>query len=275
MAALDTGNLNPFVPNDAVGEALLNGAKLEGPVRDAKSTTTQVDGKLSRDLFKMAGGRAAVAIGAVFGREDIEDRATNADCGAGLHIGGGGTVRTTSASRNVAALFGEIVLPVTKELEVSGAVRYDHYNDVGSKASPQVRVRYSPGREVLLRASAGKGFRAPSLWDLHSPPAFGNSANALDDPGCPAALIADEDARYLGTTLNVRNISATNLQPATSRQCRTGVLLEPVQGAALGRAYWRIEKKDAIGSITADPILANPDDHTLYNQYAARCHLTP
>ncbi len=272
IAALATGNLNPFGPNDAVGEALLNGAKLEGPVRDSKSTTTQVDGKLSRDLFKMAGGSAAVAIGADFRREEIDDKATNADYGAGLHIGGEGTVPDTNASRNVAALFGEIVLPVTKELEVSGAVRYDHYNDVGSKASPQVRVRYSPGREVLLRASAGKGFRAPSLWDLHSPPAFGNSANALDDPGCPAALIADEDARCVGTQLNVRNIAATNLKPETSTQWSAGVLLEPVQGASLGLDYWRIEKKDAIGSITADAILANPDDHTLYNQYAARFH---
>ncbi len=275
IAALATGNLNPFGPNDAAGEALLNGAKLEGPVRDSKSTTTQIDGKISRDLFKMAGGSAAVALGADFRREQIDDKATNADYGAGLHIGGEGTVPDTNASRNVAALFGEIVLPVTKELEVSGAVRYDRYSDVGSKASPQVRVRYSPSRELLLRASAGKGFRAPSLWDLHSPPAFGNSANALNDPGCPAALIADEDARCVGTQLNVRNIAATNLKPETSTQWSAGILLEPVQGASLGLDYWRIEKKDAIGSITADTILADPDNLTLYNQYIARFNRSP
>ena len=272
IAALATGNLNPFGPNDAAGEALLNGAKLEGPVRDSKSTTTQVDGKISRDIFKMAGGSAAVALGADFRREAIDDKATNADYGAGLHIGGEGTVPDTNASRNVAALFGEIVLPVTKELEVSGAVRFDHYSDVGSKGSPQVRARYSPSRELLLRASAGKGFRAPSLWDLHSPPAFGNSANSVTDPGCPAALLADGDARCVDTQLNVRNIAATNLKPETSTQWSAGILLEPVQGASLGLDYWRIEKKDAIGAITADAILANPDDRTLYNQYAARFH---
>ncbi len=272
IAALASGNLNPFGPNDAAGQALLDGAKLEGLVRDSKSTTTQVDGKISRDIFKMAGGSAALALGADFRREQIDDKATNADYGAGLHIGGEGTVPDTNASRNVAAVFGEIVLPVTKELELSGAVRWDHYSDVGSKGSPQVRARYSPSRELLLRASAGKGFRAPSLWDLHSPPAFGNSANSLNDPGCPAALIADEDARCVGTQLNVRNIAATNLKPETSTQWSAGVLLEPVQGASLGLDYWRIEKKDAIGSITADAILADPDNLTLYNQYAARFH---
>ena len=60
----------------------------------------------------------------------------------------------------------------------------------------------------VFRGTWGRGFRAPSLWDLHSPPAFGNTANAVTDPGCPAALIADEDARCVDTQLNVRNISA-------------------------------------------------------------------
>ena len=168
------------------------------------------------------------------------------------------------------AVFAEVVLPVSKELEVSGAVRWDHYSDVGSKGSPQVRVRYSPSRELLLRASAGKGFRAPSLWDLHSPPAFGNSANSLTDPGCPADLLADGDARCVDTQLNVRNVASANLKPETSTQWSAGILLEPVQGASLGLDYWRIEKKDAIGSVTADAILANPDDLTLYNQYIGR-----
>ncbi|HEX7560438.1 MAG TPA: TonB-dependent receptor, partial [Usitatibacter sp.] len=272
IAALATGNLNPFGPNDAVGQALLDGAKMEGPMRDSKSTTTQVDGKISKDLFKMAGGPAAVAIGVDFRREEIDDKAVNADYGAGLHIGGEGTVPDTNASRNVSAVFGEINLPLTREVEVTGAVRWDHYSDVGSKASPQVRARWNPSRELLLRASAGKGFRAPSLWDLHSPPAFGNTANAVTDPGCPAGLIADEDARCVDTQLNVRNIASPNLKPETSTQWSAGFVFEPAQGASLGLDYWRIEKKDTIGTITADAILANPNDLTLYNQYIARFH---
>ena len=275
ISALATGNLNPFGPNDAVGEALLNGAKMEGDMRDSKSTTTQVDGKVSRDVFKMAGGSAALALGADFRREQIDDKAVNADYGAGLHIGGEGTVPDTDASRNVSAVFAELELPFTRELEVTGAVRFDHYSDVGSKGSPQIRARWAPSREFLVRASAGKGFRAPSLWDLHSPPAFGNSANAVTDPGCPANLIADEDARCVDTQLNVRNIASTNLKPETSSQWSAGFVFEPTQGASFALDYWRIEKKDAIGTITADTILANPNDLTLYNQYIARFHRSP
>ena len=275
ISALATGNLNPFGPNDAVGEALLNGAKMEGDMRKSTSTTTQVDGKVSRDIFKMAGGNAAIALGVDGRREEIDDKAVNPDYGAGLHIGGEGTVPNTKASRNVAAVFGEINLPVWKDLEVTGAVRWDHYSDVGSKGNPQIRARWSPNRELLLRASAGKGFRVPSLWDLHSPPAFGNSANAVTDPGCPAALIDDGDARCVDTQLNVRNIASPNLKPETSTQWSAGFLLEPTAGTSLALDYWRIEKKDAIGTVTADTILANPNDLTLYNRYIARFVRSP
>jgi iron complex outermembrane receptor protein len=275
IAALATGNLNPFGPNDATGEALLNGAKLEGDVRDSKSTSVQLDGKVTKELFKMAGGSGAIALGADFRREEIDDKATNPDYRDGLHIGGEGTVPNTNASRNVTAVFAELSLPFTRELEATLAARWDRYSDVGSKLSPQMRVRYAPSKDLLFRGSIGKGFRAPSLWDLNSPPAFGNSANALVDPGCPPALLADEDARCVDTQLNVRNISSPDLKPETSTQWSVGFVLEPVQNASIAVDYWNIEKKDAIGTITADAILANPNDLTLYNRYISRFHRSP
>ena len=270
VQALATGNLNPFGPNDAVGQALLDGAKMEGDMRKSTSTTTQLDGKISKDIWAMGGGKSAVALGADLRREQIDDKPLNADYENGQDIGGEGTVPHTEASRNVGAVFVELSMPFTKELEVTAAARWDHYSDVGSKGTPQIRARYHPAKEWLLRASAGKGFRAPSLWDLHSPASFGNSANALRDPGCPAGLLADEDPRCVDTQLNIRNIASSNLKPETSTQWSTGFLWEPLASTSFAIDYWNIKKKDAIGSITADTILANPDDLTLYNRYQSR-----
>ena len=272
VQALATGNLNPFGPNDAQGQALLDGAKMEGDMRKSTSTSVQLDGKVSKDMWNMAGGMAAVALGADFRREEIDDKPLNSDYENGQDIGGEGTVPHTNASRNVGAIFAELSLPISKELEVTGAARWDHYSDVGSKGTPQIRARWQPKKELLLRASAGKGFRAPSLWDLHSPPSFGNSANSLNDPGCPADLIADEDARCVGTQLNVRNIASPNLKPETSTQWSAGFVWEPTNASSIAIDYWSIDKKDTIGSITADTILANPDDLTLYNRYIDRFH---
>ncbi|MFZ3322935.1 MAG: TonB-dependent receptor [Usitatibacter sp.] len=272
ISALATGNLNIFGPNDDQGTALLNGAKMEGDMRKSTSTTSELDGKISRDMWDMAGGKAAVALGVNFRHESIDDKPLNSDYENGLDIGGEGTVPHTNASRNVGALFGEINMPFTKELEVAAALRWDDYNDVGSKATPQVRARWQPSKQWLVRASAGSGFRAPSLWDLHSPPSFGNSANALNDPGCPQQLIDDQDARCVGTQLNVRNIASPDLKPETSQQWGFGVVFEPTNGSSLAVDYWSIHKKDTIGSVTADTILANPDDLTLYNRYIDRFH---
>ena len=275
VSALASGNLNPFGPNDATGQALLDAAKMEGDMRKSTSTSTQLDGKLSKDMWNMGGGMAAMAVGADFRHESIDDKPLNSDYENGQDIGGEGTVPHTNANRNVGAVFAELSLPFTKQLEVTGALRWDHYSDVGSKASPQLRARYQPVTSLLLRASAGKGFRAPSLWDLHTPPSFGNSANSLVDPGCPAELIADEDARCVDTQLNIRNISSPNLKPETSTQWSVGFLWEPTNRYSFGLDYWAIEKKDTIGSITADTILANPNDLTLYNRYQSRFIRSP
>jgi iron complex outermembrane receptor protein len=275
IAALATGNLNPFGPNDAAGQALLDGAKMEGDMRKSTSTTMQLDGKMSKEIFKMGGGNAALAVGADFRREEVDDKAVNADYGNGLNIGGEGTIPPTNASRNVYALYGEFSMPILTGLELTAALRYDNYSDVGSKTSPMVSARWNPTKSVLLRASAGKGFRAPSLWDLHSPESFGNTANAVTDPGCPAQLIADEDARCVDTQLNTRNIASPDLKPETSTQWSVGFLVEPVQGVTFGLDYWSIEKKDTIGTVTGDTILANPNDLTLYNRYISRFHRTP
>ncbi|HET7729039.1 MAG TPA: TonB-dependent receptor, partial [Usitatibacter sp.] len=268
--ALASGNLNPFGPNDAQGEALLNAAKMEGPMRDSKSTTLQVDGKGSREIGKLGGGPIAVALGVDVRREKIEDKPINEDYRLGLHVGGEGTVPETSASRTVSAVFGEVSLPFIRNLEASVAVRYDRYSDVGSKTNPRVSLRWEPTKDMLVRASAGSGFRAPSLWDLNAPPAFSNTANQVNDPGCPAALIANQDPRCLQVQLTTRLSSSPDLKPETSKQWSIGLVLEPVQTLSIGLDYWRITKKDNIGVLTADTILANPDDLTLYNQFRNR-----
>jgi len=273
--ALRTGNLNPFGPNDAAGQQLLESTKMEGDMRKSKSEITTFDGRGSRDIGKLDGGPLSIATGFDMRHEAIDDKPVNADYSAGLHVGGEGTVPHTTASRNVYALFVELNAPVVKNVELSAAVRFDHYSDVGSNTSPRVSGRWQAMPQLLLRASAGKGFRAPSLWDLHSPNAFGNTANAVVDPGCPAALIADEDARCVDTQLNVRNTSNPNLKPETSTQWSAGFVVEPVRALSVAIDYWRIEKKDQIGTVLADAILANPNDLTLYNRYISRFVRTP
>jgi iron complex outermembrane receptor protein len=265
IAALATGGINPFGPMDAAGDALLRSTLMEGPMRESTSTVTSIDAKASRDLMPMAGGAMAIAIGADLRREEADDKPVNPDYELGLHIGGEGSVPHTKASRNAYAVFSELVMPFAKGLEATIAARYDHYSDFGNTFNPRGSIRWQPAREVVLRASAGTGFRAPTLWDVNSPPAQTNTANSLVDPDCP--LVTNPPQARCATQFTVRNSSSPDLKPEKSRQWAIGAVLEPLPWLSATIDYWSIEKKDQIGQITGDAIMADP---ALYAQYNAR-----
>src|SRR5439155_217359 len=52
--------------------------------------------------------------------------------------------------------------PVLKSLELSAALRADHYSDVGNSTTPKVGFKWTPVKEFALRGTYAEGFRAPS-----------------------------------------------------------------------------------------------------------------
>jgi iron complex outermembrane receptor protein len=270
LAAMRTGNVNPFGPNDAAGIALLDGAALEGKVRQSKGTTMVLDAKVSRELMPMGGGMMAVALGVDLRREKADDTPTNAEYSKGSHIGGEGSVPATSASRSISAIYSELSMPFAKGWEATVAARYDRYSDFGGSFNPRVALRFQPNKTVLLRASAGTGFRAPTLWDVNSPVSNTNTADPQVDPECPASAPADDPR--CNTQFNVRLSSDKNLKPEKSRQFAFGAVFEPVQDLSIAVDYWNIEKKDQIGVISGDTLMAEPG---LYTKYKTRVKRSP
>jgi iron complex outermembrane receptor protein len=74
----------------------------------------------------------------------------------------------TSGHRKVYAAFVELNLPVLKNLEINVAGRYDKYSDFGDTFNPKIGIRYQPTDQLVLRGSANTGFRAPTLYEIHS-----------------------------------------------------------------------------------------------------------
>jgi iron complex outermembrane receptor protein len=268
LAAMKTGNVNPFGPNDATGVALLDGAALEGKVRQSKGTTMVLDAKVSRELMKMDGGMAAIAMGIDLRREKADDKPTNIEYSKGSHIGGEGSVPATSASRSISAIYSELSMPVLKGFEVAVAARYDKYSDFGGSFNPRVALRYQPTKELLFRTSTGTGFRAPTLWDVNSPVSNTNTADPQVDPDCPAGK---SDSPLCNTQFNVQLSSSKALKPEKSRQFAFGAVFEPVRDLSIAVDYWAILKKDQIGVISGDTLMAEPG---LYAQYKNRVKRT-
>lgn len=59
------------------------------------------------------------------------------------------------------AVFGELVLPVTDDLEVQLAVRHEDLGDIGTTTNPKASLRWQMFDNLAFRASAGSSFKAP------------------------------------------------------------------------------------------------------------------
>jgi outer membrane receptor for ferrienterochelin and colicins len=69
-------------------------------------------------------------------------------------------------SRDLTVLWAQQEVNLTKELKLSAGLRHDDSSDYGSQTSPKAAAVFSLARNNRLRASYGKGFRAPYFGEL-------------------------------------------------------------------------------------------------------------
>ncbi len=272
-AAFLTGNINPFGPTDAAGLALLNGTKIRDNARDSSGTTASFDFKATRSLFALDGGDAALAVGLESRREKL-DFTPSALLAAG-EIRGDGAASAFSGKRDVNAVFGELSLPVTKSLELQAALRHDKYNgNIGSTTNPKLGLRWTPAKEMLVRASYGSGFRAPTLADLYTPVRTGQTNGIYNDLlGCIKVGAIDNTTNpdYCGIQPTKLRGGNPDLKPEKSRQYSLGLVLESVKNVSVSLDYWKIEKRDVI-TYSEGAFFENP---VFYSRFITRAAADP
>ena len=257
------GVVNPFGPSSQAGLDLINSIKVNDEARKSKGVTAGVDAKMTRSLAKLAGGDLAIAVGAEFRRETTSftpsalllSNNIAGDRDSGAFAGSSTSLKATSDSRNVVSTFAEINAPFTKQLEAQFAVRYDKYSSVGDTINPKLGLRFQPDKSWLVRASAGTGFRAPSLADLYRPTTFGSASSFLTDPQC----VAKEGSIDLCTDQwAVERRSNPNLKPEKSEQFSLGTVVELGSAWSVSLDYWNILKKDVISTLGEQIIVDSP-----------------
>jgi hypothetical protein len=152
------------------------------------------------------------------------------------------------------AVYAEMVAPVSKSLELSAALRHDRYQTVGGSTTPKLGLRWTLAPSLLVRASAGTGFRAPSVNDLYRPVKTGQTA-VLPDPVCMAEN--DNDLGFCADFWETRTYANPKLKPEKSRQQSVGLVFQPTRHSSLSVDYWAITKRDLISTLGDDVILAN------------------
>ncbi len=253
-AAIATGAINVFTtgPLDQAGMAALNSAKILQKVRESEASVESFDGRISKEIMELKNGPMALALGFEYREEELNDRPDPVQFTGDIQ-GGGGALPPTNANRDVTAFFGELNIPILKNLEAQLAVRFDDYSDFGNTTNPKVALRWTPTKSTLVRASYSTGFRAPTLSDLYLPRFLSNTADVHNDPiRCP-------NSTPIGSYVNA-NFECdaqfqnqlggnTALQPEESRQWTIGVIFEPTPNASIGADFWSIRRSDSIGAL--------------------------
>ena len=209
--------------------------------RNATSTLSLIDTKLSTELMQLPAGPLGVAVGAEYRTEKIQD--VPADLARrGLILGQG--ITATDGSRNNFAVFAEASVPVIRTLEAQLAVRHDRYSDYGNSTVPKAGIKWTPTSEILFRANYGEGFRAPTLPEIS--PSVATFFTSVIDP-------------LDGQTRQISGVFAGNplLRPEKSKSATVGVVLEPTRDFNVSLDWYDIKWRDIVSSYGFQAIVNN------------------
>ncbi|MEA2998837.1 MAG: hypothetical protein QOH04_1379 [Sphingomonadales bacterium] len=190
--------------------------------------------------------------------------------------------------------FGELELPLlkdlpfAKELTVTGAARYSHYNKggggTGNTFAWNINGTWAPVSDIRFRANYSKSVRAPTQSDLFSAP--GQNFAFIGDPcdvlnigngtsnrpiNCAAAGVPVGFVNAPARSQSTGFLTAGNpfLQEETGKSLTVGGVLTPrwIPGFSFTVDYYRIRVKNLIAILGAQTILNQCFDLPQPNQY--------
>ncbi len=262
-AGIRNGTINPFGPSSATGQALIDSITIDDEARVSDGTSEFWDFNASRSIMEMEYGDLGLALGGEVRRETQEftpsalllSNNIAGDRDSTIPVGGPSDIQATRDGRTIVSAYAELNAPVTETVELQGALRFDDYQDVGNTFNPKFGVRWQPSETLIIRGSAGTGFRAPSLNDLNRPTIFGVTSSLITDPQCAAA----EGSIDLCTDQwPVERRSNPDLDPERSRQFSVGFVYEPSRQFNIGLEYFFLQKRDVISTLGEQIIIENP-----------------
>ena len=289
---IDTGKFDPFVQGTAASVAALAPAVLNGLVAtEDKSKLDVFSLKGSKALFDLAGGKSYVGFGVDLMKQGWSRTPAPIILGPGplqpgyadFPVGSSNGTLPFDTTRKSNGAYVELLLPVMKSLEITGAARRDSYDSAensrnfdnigrplasgeqgnkSSKTTFKLGLRFQPTPEVLLRASLGTGFRAPTLQDITKPLSdFGvigtQRACPVVAPDPLAVGCRPNPTQWKVQTGGNAAVGALGLKPENSEQWNIGLRLEPNTTLSAGIDLWSVKVKDIITVVPEDTAFDN------------------
>ncbi|MDB5937015.1 MAG: tonB-dependent Receptor Plug domain protein [Massilia sp.] len=247
-AALPAGTVWRIGENAGLNSPALYAALAPVISNNAETRISQIDFRATREFGKLPGGPIGVAAGAEFRHERTELAPTS-----GTEIGNiiGLGYSAYSGKRDATALYAEVLAPVIKDLELSGALRYDHFSDVGNSWTPKVGVKWNPLRQLALRNTFAKGFRAPSAAE-NGVGGLAAFSTANDPLRCALGVRAACDPASIAIITSPN----PDLSPERSKSWSVGAIWDPLPRTSVSLDFWQIKRKNEINQEQTDAAIA-------------------
>ena len=218
----------------------------------------------SNELVTLPAGPLGFALGIERRREsgaDLRDALEN----SGNVNGNGVTTDSTHGAYSVTEAYVEFDAPLladhafARKLDLTIGSRYSDYSNFGGTTNSQLGLRWKPVDDLLVRANAAQGFRAPAVTDLFqgAKQFEGGISDPCDARSQPTPAISAR-CQALGVPANVNEDAARNivsqignphLQPETSRSRGIGFVYTPawLDGFNASLDWYDIRIRNAIG----------------------------
>lgn len=235
---------------------LYNGASLLQQIGCYCNKARSIDLSADGSLFDLPGGSAKLAFGGGYRINKFHGYRT--DGSQDIH-----------ASQDAYFAYGEVSLPLVgpdqqikglRKLDLTGALRYEDYPGVDKVVTPKLGLIYAPVADLDLKASWGKSFRAPTLYQQFNQ-IFVNvyDVATLGGSGFPA-----------GSTAMLVSGGNRDLKPERANSWSATLDLHPLalEGVRLEVSYFNVRYRDRIVRPIqyASQSLSNP----LYTDFVSR-----
>ncbi|HGM5045318.1 TPA: TonB-dependent receptor [Stenotrophomonas maltophilia] len=281
---------NPAAPMGYTGPGSLSNQDVQDYlftrfVDKMQSTTKVASGNISGSLFTLPAGDILAAMGFEH-RSEEASYTPDTMVQKGEIAGTSGQPTRGNYSLNEVYLELQVPLladlPFARELSLDMAGRYSDYNNFGSTTNSKFGLKWKPIDSLLVRATYGTGFRAPTVDDLYggtvssrdsfTDPCDTSFGTAASSPAVAArcqALKVPANFRQLNSdgsvatkpgqqaTTDFSSGSNPDLRPETAKTWTVGLVYSPdfVQGLDVSLDWWKIRIDNAIVGESATNIL--------------------
>lgn len=220
-------------------------------------------------LFALPGGDARLAFGG--GLRSIALHGNSTTLIGAQHF----TTKDFTQTRNVQFVYGELSLPLVRpdldlplvnRLTLSAALRYEHWNRIASETTPKLGLIYLPNSDVTVRATWGKSFKIPTLYQ----------SNEIEEADLIPGYIFTPQPQPAGAPILLLGGSAPNLKPERATTWSGTVEFKPriLPGLDVQASYFHVDYRDRIAEPLTSvlTVLFNPlyNNFVVYNPTAAQ-----